>query len=159
MACGFRPAKSGLSGSPRVRVVASSVEVAELPGTGLSEAAESGARVELARWSALSNDADADVLRVDIVRLEGFADGVVPAAVGVVGAPKSPTARGTSLRLRARGLLRGKNGALELPEVELTEPIAVSSDASEEQARRVTAARALARRAGEAMARQALGVP
>ena len=155
-ACGYRPLRSGLKGSPKIRVVGATAVVAGNAHAWLAEEVATGARGELAKFGALATEADAtDRLRLEVVRLDELSEGVE------VGAPGDgrPRARGVRIRLIARGVIEGASGARETSDFEATELVATSGDALGWDASRGAASRGLARRAGAMIAREVLGIP
>lgn len=150
-ACGYRPLRSGLRGSPRIRVVSATAVVAS--NGWLAEEIATGARTELARFGALAGASDeTDRLKLEVVRLDELSEG----AEIVEGKPR---ARGVRVRLLARGVIEGASGAWETNDVEATEMVATPGDALAWDAARSASARGLARRAGALIAREVLGIP
>jgi hypothetical protein len=152
MGCGYRPLRSGLHGSPRIRVASATAAVAGNAWSSLAEEIATGARSELAKWGALATDDATDRLKLEVVRLDELSEGVAV----VEGRPR---ARGVRVRLIARGVIEGQGGAWETADVEATELVATSNDALAWDAARGAAARGLARRAGAMVAREVLGIP
>jgi hypothetical protein len=162
--CGYKPLRSGLSGSPRVRVThARSI----VPGGGLvalEEQAELGARGELAQWGALANEDGADVVRltVEIVRIDELSEGAT--AIPGDGTTTKPIARGVRLRVTARGDVEGEGEPFTTPDLEATEVIAAPAAAGVDETLswdglRAAAARTAARKTGALVARAVLGIP
>lgn len=152
VACGYRPLRSSLRGSPRVRVTNATTLVAGNASASLAEELATGARAELAKWGALAADAATDRLRLELVRIEEH-------SAGVEVLEGRPNARGVRLRVTARGMIEGEGGAFETPDVEAEELVATPSDPLAWDAARGAAARALARRVGALVAREVLGIP
>jgi len=144
--CGYRPLRSGLSGSPRLRVASSTARVASLQALG--EELATGARAELARHEALSGSGLP--LHLEVIRLEevGEGDGVVA---------DLPSARGVRVGVVARGRLEG--GDYETADLEASEVLATGSSPTSFEVARSAAARSAARRAGALVARAVLGLP
>jgi hypothetical protein len=151
-ACGYRPLRSGLKGSPRIRVVSSQAVVAGNAHAWLAEEIATGARGELAKYGALAGEDATDRLKLEVVRLDELSEGVEV----VEGKPR---ARGVRVRLTARGVIEGASGSWETSDIEATEMVATSGDALAWDAARGAAARGLARRAGALIAREILGIP
>ncbi len=152
MSCGYRPLRSGLSGTPRLRVVQATASVAGNGGASLAEELATGARAELAKWGALAGSDATDRLRLDIVRLDERSEGVEV----IEGRPH---ARGVRLRVTARGVVEGQGGAFETADLDADELVATPSDPLAWDAMRAAAARGLARRVGAMVAREVLGIP
>ena len=150
-ACGYRPLRSGLRGSPKIRVVTASAVVAGNAQASLAEEIATGARGELAKYGALGDDTATDRLKLEVVRLDEQSEGVEV----IEGRPH---ARGVRVRLTARGVVEGTGGAWETSDVEATEMV-TSATALSWDAARGAAARGLARRAGALVAREVLGLP
>lgn len=152
--CGYAPLRSGLKGSPRIRVVTASAIVAGNAHAWLAEEIATGARTELARYGALAGPSSdpADRLKLEVVRLDEQSEGVEV----IEGKPR---ARGVRVRLTARGIVEGPSGAWETSDVEATELVATSAESAGWDAARGAAARGLARRAGALVAREVLGIP
>lgn len=154
--CGYRPLRSGLAGTPRIRVEAA---VAHVPGgaiTGIADEAALGARGELAKWGALAGSDAKDRLRVEVVRLDEASEGI-----GTIDSPEGalPRGRGVRLRVTARGTVEGPGGRYETRDVEATEVVAAPEDPLAWDALRAGAVRTLARTAGALVAREVLGIP
>jgi hypothetical protein len=152
VSCGYRPLRSGLRGSPRVRVTTATASVAGNAAASLAEEVATGARAELAKWGALASENATDRLRLDIVRLDERSEGVEVIE-------SRPHARGVRLRMTARGIIEGEGGAFETADVDADELVASSADALAWDAARGAAARGLARRVGAMVAREVLGIP
>jgi hypothetical protein len=151
-ACGYRPLRSGLKGSPKIRVLSAATVVAGNAYASLAEEIATGARGELAKYGALANEDATDRLKLEVVRLDEQSEGVEI----VEG---KPHARGVRIRLTARGVIEGASGAWETSDIEATEMVATPADALGWDAARGAAARGLARRAGALVAREVLGIP
>jgi hypothetical protein len=164
--CGYRPLRTIVAGSPRLRVDRADALVAGGRGVLLADEAAFGARAELARYGALSSggevgDTAVDRLAVVVARIEERAEGAEPTSAG------GARARGVLVRLTARGVVRpgaspGAAGApepWETPDLEASERIATEGSATAHEGARDEALRALARAVGAKVARAVLGIP
>lgn len=158
-ACGYRPLRSSLRGSPKIRVASSRAVVAGNAHAWLAEELATGARGELAKLGALAGeDTATDRLRLEVVRLDELSEGVAVPTLPTFEDGK-PRARGVRIRLLARGVIEGVSASWETSDIEATELVATSSDALGWDAARGAASRGLARRAGAMIAREVLGIP
>ncbi len=174
--CGYRPLRSGLAGTPRIRVEGATAHVPGGETTSLTDEAVRGARGELARWGALADSPrspgsarEVDRLRIEIVRLDEASEGVAAidaeggAAIDAEGVAL-PRARGVRIRITARGTIAGPGGRYETRDVEASEIVAApafvsAGDALAWDAVRAGAVRAAARTVGALVAREVLGIP
>lgn len=162
LGCGYRPIRSGLEGHPAIRVVhvaAGSPAGAELD---VAADAEVGARGELSRWGALAGEGgdagDVDELRVEVVRIDERSEGET--VIDGPAAPSSkPLARGIRVRVTARGEVAGHGASFVTSDAEASELVATPPDAVSWEGARAAATHTAARRAGAAVAREALGIP
>ena len=153
--CGYRPLRSGLGGHPLVRVERTLVHAPGGEQATIGASAENGARAELSRFGALAegDGAEVDVLNVEIVRVDERSEGVSVDDLG------KPHARGIRLRITARGLVHGHGQSFETVDLDASEVVATSASPLEWDGARTAAARGAARKVGELVAREVLGIP
>jgi hypothetical protein len=126
------------------------------PDSALAAAAEEGARAELAREGQLEARGAGSVIEIELLRVDEASEGIASGPSG------SPTARAVTVTATGRARIRRARGAAverDSGEVRVGETAATAPSVAAGVVVRDEAARAAARRLGEALVRRLLGVP
>lgn len=153
--CGYHAAFSGAAPSYRLSVVSAPLTI---PHPEVLQATLAGVRAELGRDGALAAGQAFPRLVVEVLRVDEVASGIaaMPTSAGLV-----PLARASAVGVTARAWVEEKSGASparDTGDVRCVETVAQDADPLAGSVAVEQAARAAGRRAGEAVARRALGM-
>ena len=153
--CGYRAAFGG--SEPAYRLTVASAPLA-IPHPEVLQVALSGVRAELGRDGALRAGSAYPRLVVELLRVDEVASGI---AATETGAGVLPLARASAVGVTARGWVEERAGAApvrDTGDVRCVETVAQGGDPLAGGVAVDQAARAAGRRAGESVARRALGM-